>query len=98
VPGDTMPLTVTFCGEDYVVEESSPLTLGRDGDVVLDDNPYLHRRFLCVSHSDGLWWLSNVGSQLSATVADDKGLFQTWLAPGVVHGGPNDVRVRNLHA
>ena len=37
--------------------------------------PRLHRE-----HE--LWWSSNVGSTLTATVADKKGLFQAWLAPG----------------
>jgi hypothetical protein len=30
----------------------------------------------------GLWWLSNVGSTLTAAIADDTGLLQAWLAPG----------------
>ena len=58
------------------------LTIGRSGDVEIDDNPYLHRNFLAVLEEGGLWWLSNVGSTLTATVADDTGLFQAWLAPG----------------
>ena len=57
------------------------LTIGRSGDVEIDDNPYLHRNFLVVLEEGGLWWLSNVGSTLTATVADEKGLFQAWLAP-----------------
>ncbi len=59
-----------------------PLTIGRSGDVEIDDNPYLHRSFLVVLEEGGLWWLSNVGSVLTATVADDLGRFQAWLAPG----------------
>lgn len=74
-------LTIDFCGEVFVATVDRPLTIGREGDIVVDDNPYLHRRFLSVARSADLWWLSNVGSQLSATVADDKGLFQAWLAP-----------------
>ena len=35
-----------------------------------------------VLEQGGLWWLSNVGSTLTATVADDTGLLQAWLAPG----------------
>lgn len=58
------------------------LTIGRTGDVEIDDNPYLHRSFLVVREEAGLWWLSNVGSTLTASVADDSGLFQAWLAPG----------------
>jgi hypothetical protein len=73
---------VDFCGEIYPLSTDSPLTLGREGDIVVDDNPYLHRRFLQVVSEQNLWWLCNIGSTLTATVADDKGLMQAWLAPG----------------
>ena len=73
---------VLFCGEEFPAVAGRQLTIGRSGDVEIDDNPYLHRSFLVVLKEGGLWWLSNVGSRLTATVADDKGLFQAWLAPG----------------
>ena len=73
---------VLFCGEEFPAAAGQQLTIGRSGDVEIDDNPYLHRNFLVVLEDGGLWWLSNVGSTLTATVADDKGLFQAWLAPG----------------
>jgi hypothetical protein len=77
-----MGVTVEFCGEEFVADTSRPLTIGRSGDVEIDDNPYLHRAFLEVLEEGGLWWLSNVGTTLTATVADQKGLFQAWLNPG----------------
>jgi hypothetical protein len=77
-----MGLKVRFCGEEFPVMAGNELTIGRCGDVEIDDNPYLHRNFLLVMQEGGLWWLSNVGSTLTATVADDKGLLQAWLAPG----------------
>ena len=58
------------------------LTIGRTGDLEVDDNPYLHRTFLVVSFENGFWWISNTGSTLTATVADEQGLFQAWLNPG----------------
>jgi len=73
---------VLFCGEEFRAVSGQRLTIGRSGDVEIDDNPYLHRNFLVVAQESGLWWLSNVGSMLTATVADDKGLFQAWLSPG----------------
>src|SRR6478672_7757820 len=75
-------VTVVFCGEDYSVSPDTGLTIGRSGDVEVDDNPYLHRTFLRVSHEAGFWWLSNTGSTLTATVADEQGLFQAFLNPG----------------
>jgi hypothetical protein len=75
-------VTVVFCGEEYSVSPDTGLTIGRTGDVEVDDNPYLHRTFLVVSFDNGFWWLSNTGSTLTATVADEQGLFQAWLNPG----------------
>ncbi|MEP7016646.1 MAG: hypothetical protein ABI899_01345 [Actinomycetota bacterium] len=73
---------VLFCGEEFLAVTGRQLTIGRSGDVEIDDNLFLHRRFLAVVEEGGLWWLSNVGSTLTATVADDTGLFQAWIAPG----------------
>jgi hypothetical protein len=73
---------VEFCGETYDANDNERLVIGREGNIVVDDNPYLHRRFLEISPAEGLWWLANVGSQLTATVADEQGLLQAWLAPG----------------
>jgi len=73
---------VVFCGEEFPVVAGRQLTIGRCGDVEIDDNPYLHRTFLVILEQGGLWWISNVGSTLTATVADVTGLLHTWLAPG----------------
>src|SRR5680860_179247 len=73
---------VLFCGEEFPAAAGRALTIGRSGDVEIDDNPYLHRSFLVIVDEGGLWWLSNVGSTLTVTVADDKGLFHAWLSPG----------------
>lgn len=75
-------VTVVFCGEEHTVSPDTGLTIGRTGDLEVDDNPYLHRTFLRVSHEAGFWWLSNTGSTLTATVADEQGLFQAFLNPG----------------
>ena len=76
------PLKVEYCGEWYTVEEGEPFTIGRESDLTIDDNPYLHRTFLTLSSEFGLWWLSNVGQLLSATVSDATGSVQAWVAPG----------------
>ena len=77
-----MSIQVEFCGEWFDVNNDESFLIGREGDLEIDDNPYLHRRFLTISHHDDLWWLENVGSRLSATVADSDGNMQAWLAPG----------------
>lgn len=73
---------VDFLGEIYPLTNDVPLAIGREGDLVIDDNPFLHRRFLEIVHRDSMVWLSNVGSSLTATLSDNDGLLQAWLAPG----------------
>jgi hypothetical protein len=73
---------VEFCGERYAIEPGDPLTVGRGGRLAIDDNPYLHRAFLQIGDRDGLWWIANIGSILTATVADEHAVMQAWLAPG----------------
>lgn len=77
-----MTLTVEFCGEEYPVGDGTGFDIGREGDLAIDDNPYLHRRFLSITSDFGMWWLSNVGTLLTATVTDASGTMQAWLAPG----------------
>ncbi|MDN4614970.1 hypothetical protein P5G50_10965 [Leifsonia sp. F6_8S_P_1B] len=76
------PLTVEFCGELYPVAPDAEFGIGRESDLTIDDNPYLHRRFLTLSRDHGMWWLANVGTLLTATVTDATGTMQAWLAPG----------------
>ncbi|MGP5226483.1 hypothetical protein ACTXOR_03990 [Arthrobacter rhombi] len=75
-------VNIDFCGEWFPVDDDQVFTIGREGDLEVDDNPYLHRRFLTVARYDSIWWLSNVGSRLSATIADATGGLQAWVAPG----------------
>ena len=76
------PLKIEFCGEWYEVMHPNDFHIGRESDLVIDDNPYLHRRFLRIYEDFGMWWLANVGTLLSATVTDATGQVQAWLAPG----------------
>ena len=76
-------LALEFCGEWFdPAQAKDGFDIGREGDLAIDDNPYLHRRFLRVTQEDGIWWLSNVGSLISATVCDAGGGVQSWLPPG----------------
>jgi len=73
---------IEFCGEWFDVDPATGFGVGREADLTIDDNPYLHRVFLRVYEDYGLWWLGNVGNLLSATVSDGTGQVQAWLAPG----------------
>ncbi len=75
-------LVLDFSGEIYRIAPEDTFVIGRGGDLDIDDNPYLHRRFLVLAHSDGLWWVANEGTRLSATLTDGEGLVQSRLAPG----------------
>ena len=76
-------LALEFCGEWFhPARAEDGFDIGREGDLAIDDNPYLHRRFLRVTQEDSIWWLSNVGSLISATVCDAGGGVQSWLPPG----------------
>ncbi len=75
---------IEFCGAVVEVDRD-PFTIGRDADfVVEDDNRFLHRRFLSLSQSHGVWLLANVGAQLTATVSDRDGRLEAFLSPGGV--------------
>ncbi|HWS57722.1 MAG TPA: hypothetical protein VN257_04225 [Actinotalea sp.] len=75
-------MSVEFCGEWHRLEPGVAFEVGRDADLCVDDNPFLHRRFLRLEDEDGFWWLANVGTRLSATVCDTTGGVQSWLPPG----------------
>lgn len=81
-PTEAARVTVEFAGEYFPVEPGARFILGREGDLAIDDNLFLHRHFLTIEHSGALWWLSNVGTRLTATVTDAGGRVQAWLAPG----------------
>jgi hypothetical protein len=76
--------TIEFCGAIAAVGHE-PYTIGRDADLVVDeDNRFLHRRFLSLTSHSGVWLLTNVGDQLTATVSDIDGRLDAFLAPGGV--------------
>lgn len=75
-------LVVEYAGEQFSIAPGTVFTVGREGDLSIDDNLFLHRTFLTIQNVEGLWLLSNVGSRLTATVTDSGGRVQAWLAPG----------------
>lgn len=76
------PATVEYCGQLTTVDPTSSFSIGREADLVIDDNPFLHRVFLVLGARGDLWFLTNVGSQLAATVSDRDGRMEAFLAPG----------------
>lgn len=76
------PLVVEFAGERHEVPPGREFAIGRDADLVIDENRYLHRRFLVLSDENGMWWLTNAGDRIAATVTDGTGRVHARLAPG----------------
>lgn len=77
-----MSLQVLYCDEVHHVESGSTFTIGREADLAVDDNQFLHRQFLVLHEQGSIWAISNTGSQLTATVTDSDGHLEAFLAPG----------------
>lgn len=83
--GDAQPSQdtyVEYCGERFPLSAQTRFFIGREADLSVDDNPYLHRRFLVLHNDNGLWWLSNLGTHLSASVSAGDVGFSATLGPG----------------
>lgn len=75
-------IDLDFGGRRQRIPAGSTFVIGRGADLAMDDNQYVHRRFLELEQREGVWWLSNVGSRLTASVASADGMAQSLLAPG----------------
>ena len=74
-------LSVDFCGDTRVVNPGEQLTFGRQADLVIDDNRFLHRVVGRFHFHTGSWWIDNIGSQISIVVADRATTSHLRLAP-----------------
>ncbi|MCL2786946.1 MAG: hypothetical protein FWD59_00355 [Micrococcales bacterium] len=81
-PGPAGRILIAFEGQRIDVAPGEEVSIGRDADLTIDDNPYLHRRLLGVVNEQGFWWIVNVGTRITATVCDAATGTQAWLAPG----------------
>lgn len=79
---DGHEIGIEFCGEWYHPTRESDFTIGRDADLVVDENLYLHRRLLSLAHEGGMWWLANVGQSIAVSLSTSDGVYQAVLGPG----------------
>lgn len=79
--GSLAELTVEFAGEEREVD--TRLTFGRNGDLELDSNQYMHRLVGEFVSEGGGWWIRNVGSRIHLTLVSDDGV-RVDLPPGSV--------------
>ncbi len=68
---DAPCLTVHFVGETY--NPLSELVFGREAELSLDENTYLHRQAGRFRTRDDVWWLENIGSRLRLTMVSSDG-------------------------
>jgi len=69
--GANNELEVDFVGEVHRLGPGEMLTFGRNADLVLDANPFMHRvvgRFSC---RQGVWWLENLGRTARIDLCDE---------------------------
>ena len=69
-------------GETYPLEPGDSLEFGRNAQLVIDDNRYLHRRVGRFECHNGLWMVCNIGRSLYLTVIDTRTQSQALIAPG----------------
>lgn len=75
-------IVVDLAGDEYEASSNQELTFGRSADIVVDDNPYLHRVLGRLHASNGVWWLSNVGGAIPIRLDDVGGPSYVIVAPG----------------
>lgn len=75
-------LRIEYCGEWYEIAPGERFTVGRDADLVLDDNPDLDARLLVLHDEHGLWWISSTATSRVVQVSDPSGRVTTDLEPG----------------
>ena len=75
-------LKIEFAGATRVLEHDESLTFGRDADLEIDTNPYLHRRVGVFRQRNGDWWVSNTGTAIALEVCDDASPSRLTVAPG----------------
>lgn len=75
-------LYVDYCGEERVLEPGEEMTIGRTGDLLIDDNPYLHRVVARFGSSDGHWWVHNCGTTITVNLFDRNTPTSAVITPG----------------
>lgn len=75
-------LVVEFAGEEYQVKPGERFTFGRNGDLEIDSNPYLHRQLGVFAYEDHAWTLYNVGSAIPVELSDSSSTSRMTVAPG----------------
>lgn len=63
-------LHIDFIGALTELRPGDQLSFGREAELVIDENPYLHRKLGLVHSREATWWLTNTGSRIPMEVRD----------------------------
>lgn len=75
-------MQVELAGETHLLQPGRLFTMGRTGDLVIDDTAFLRHQCLTLSFRDGLWWLANNGDGDEVTLTDPTGRLRSTIGPG----------------
>lgn len=81
-PSQIGRLYLEFIAEPYTVEPTASMTFGRAGDILIDENPFLHRIVGRFAVRNNTWWIENRGSTIEIQICDATGNSRTVVAPG----------------
>ena len=63
-------LTVGLFDDRRTLHPGDSLTFGRRADLIVDENPFMHRVVGRFTHREGVWWMQNHGSTLRVELHD----------------------------
>ncbi|MEO8527630.1 MAG: hypothetical protein ABI435_00970 [Pseudolysinimonas sp.] len=75
-------LRIEYCGEWHDLRAGEILTIGRDADLVIDDNPELDGCLLEIFDEHGMWWIASTAISRIVQISDPSGRISTELGPG----------------
>lgn len=75
-------LYLEFIGEAHTVQPGDTITFGRSGDIMIDENLFLHRTVGRFTVRNDAWWIENRGSNIELQVCDAHGVSRNIVAPG----------------
>lgn len=89
-PIENGQLCVDFVGEIHMLDLGQTLTFGRDADLNVDDNRFLHRQLGRFESRGDLWWLSNIGGRIELEVFDVDTQAKVVLTAGTAQALPGE--------
>jgi len=83
-PATATSIEVDFAGEVHQLRPGQELTFGRgrSNDIVIDDNPRLHRYLGHISYRGESWWLKNTGRRVPIGLLDQASRSKVTLTSG----------------